>query len=40
MNPATGLTNFRAKIGPGGMALIKEALNAATQGRSRKPATS
>lgn len=38
MNPATGLSNFRAKIGPAGMALIEEALSAATQGKSRKRA--
>jgi len=36
MHPASGLSNFRAKIGPEGMALIEEALTAAGSGRSRK----
>lgn len=36
MHPASGLANFRAKIGPQGMALIEEALTAAGQGKSRK----
>lgn len=36
MSPATGLTRFRAKIGPKGMALIEEALTAAAQGKSLK----
>ncbi|MFH1725589.1 MAG: transposase [Elusimicrobiota bacterium] len=36
MNPASGLSNFRAKIGAGGMALIEEALTAVAQGCSRK----
>lgn len=38
MHPASGLSNFRAKIGPQGMALIEEALTAAGQGSSRKRA--
>lgn len=38
MNPASGLSNFRARIGSAGMALIEEALNAATQGKFRKHA--
>ncbi|MBI4679577.1 MAG: hypothetical protein HY748_18545 [Elusimicrobia bacterium] len=36
MHPASGLSNFRAKIGAQGMALIEEALTAAGQGKSRK----
>ena len=36
MHPASGLSNFRAKIGPQGMALIEEALTAAGQGKSNK----
>ena len=36
MHPASGLSNFRAKIGAHGMALIEEALTAAGQGSSRK----
>ncbi|MBI4178855.1 transposase [bacterium] len=33
MNPATGLSNFRAKIGPEGMAVIEEVLTCAAEGR-------
>lgn len=36
MHPATGLANFRAKIGAQGMALIEEALTAASLGKSSK----
>lgn len=36
MHPASGLSNFRAKIGPEGMALIEEALTAAGLGKSGK----
>lgn len=36
MNVNTGLTNFRAKIGPEGMALIEDALTRAALGRSKK----
>lgn len=36
MNPATGLTNFRAKIGKKGMAFIMEILNCAAHGKSLK----
>lgn len=36
MCPATGLSNFRAKIGPEGMAVIEEVLTSAAQGKSLK----
>lgn len=36
MSPATGLSNFRAKIGPKGMAVIEEILTCAAQGKSLK----
>lgn len=36
MDPANGLTCFRAKIGPKGMALIQQALNSAAHGKFRK----
>lgn len=36
MHPATGLTTFRAKIGPPGMALIQAVLTAAATGRPLK----
>ncbi len=36
MSPATGLTGFRAKIGPAGMALIEEALTSVAEGKSLK----
>lgn len=36
MHPATGLSNFRAKIGPEGMAFIQEILTAAAQKKSLK----
>ncbi|MBI4669848.1 MAG: transposase [Elusimicrobia bacterium] len=36
MNPATGLSNFRAKIGAEGMALIEEVLTSAARGKSLK----
>lgn len=38
MNPASGLTRFRAKIGPEGMAVINELLTAASCGKSYKRA--
>jgi transposase, IS5 family len=36
INPATGLSYFRAKIGPEGMALIQQTLHQAAQGHSHK----
>lgn len=36
MSPATGLTNFRAKIGPAGMAIIEEVLTCAAEGKALK----
>lgn len=36
MHPATGLSNFRARIGPEGMVLIQEVLTCAASGRSLK----
>lgn len=39
MNPATGLSDFRAKIGPEGMALIQAALTLAAQKTSKKKGT-
>jgi hypothetical protein len=36
MHPATGLSNFRAKIGPEGMAFIQEVLTSAAQKKSLK----
>lgn len=36
MNPATGLTQFRAKIGPEGMLLVQTALTQAAQKTSKK----
>lgn len=36
MHPATGLTNFRAKIGPEGMAWLQEVLTCAAEGKSLK----
>ena len=39
MNPATGLTQFRAKIGPEGMLLIQAALTQAALKTSKKKGT-
>lgn len=36
MHPASGLSNFRAKIGPEGMAFIQEVLTSASQRKSLK----
>ncbi len=36
MDPASGLSGFRAKIGPEGMAFIREILTAAARGKSLK----